>query len=53
MTLRARPATDAEYWVTVDIETGRIMAQGSPALCEDVARNGPRWIVRQGDLFDC
>lgn len=52
MTLRSRPATDAEYWVVTD-ERGRIVAQGSKALCQEVERDGPLVIVRPEDLFDC
>ena len=51
MTLRARPATDAEYWVVVS-EEGRIVAQGSRQMCEDVVRYGPLVVTRMGDLFD-
>lgn len=47
--LRARPANDAEYWVVVDMATGRLMAQGSQAMCEHVVAVRGR---RQGDLFD-
>lgn len=49
--LVCRPATDAEYWVVTD-ETGRIVAQGSKALCQEVERDGPLVVIRPGDLFD-
>lgn len=49
--IRARPATDAEYWVAVRVSDGRLMAQGSRELCERVAERGPWRITRVGDIF--
>ena len=51
MKLKSRPATDAEYWVTVSSD-GRIVAQGSQRLCQRVAERGPWYRSRQGDLFE-
>lgn len=52
MRLLCRPATDAEYWVVVDRDTGRIVAQGGEAMCRVIEKFGPHWIEKQGDLFD-
>jgi|HubBroStandDraft_6_1064221.scaffolds.fasta_scaffold567157_2 hypothetical protein len=52
MTIRARPANDAEYWVAIRVQDGRVMAQGDRELCERVAARGPWTLDRMGDLFD-
>lgn len=49
--LIARPAKDADYWVVTD-ERGRIVAQGSPELCRQVAKEGPLVVIRPSDLFE-
>jgi hypothetical protein len=50
MPMIARPANGAEFWVVVDTDTGRLIAQGRPALCKAVAAGRPV-IGEQGSLW--